>query len=172
MLGKQHIIKGPRRTSAPTRGPTTNCQKKQTKGPTTQTSQPTWKNGHRKNTTSISRQMGPNMGPPRKERDSEDTNQMAYQDHMGTETQNQQGKRTTDKTTRPGLTGKGGRRARQNQRATTAHQRQRGNRSKGNRKPIDPTIKDSSHPTQYPRIQKTGRQKDKTNNGHKDPKRL
>ena len=90
------------------------------------------------------------MGPPRRERDSGDINPMAYQDHMGTEIQNQKGQRTTDKTMRPRLTGKRGRRAHQNQRATTAHQRQPCQCGIGGPR-TQPT-----KPTQCPQIQKTG----------------
>ena len=125
MRGKQHIHEGPRRTSAPTKGPMSNSLKR-LKGPTTQTSQPTIGKTTKKKTTNMRGPTGPNMGPPRRERDSGDINPMAYQDHIGTEIQNQKGQRTTDKTTRPGLTGKRGQPAHQIQRATTAHQRQPG----------------------------------------------
>ena len=89
---------------------------------------------------------------------------MAYQDHMGTEIQNQEGQRTTDKTTRPGLTGKEGRRAHQNQWATTAHQRQPGQREI--RGPRTQTTK----PSQCPRIQKTGRSKDEAKMATRTPR--
>ena len=69
---------------------------------------------------------------------------------MGTEIQNQKGQRTTDKTMRQGLTGKRGRRAHQNQRATTAHQRQPCQCGIGGPR-TQPT-----KPTQCPQIQKTG----------------
>ena len=119
---------------------------------------------HGKETTNMSGPTGPNMGPPRRERDSGDTNPMAYQDHMGTEIQNQEGQRTTDKTTRPGLTGKEGRRAHQNQWATTAHQRQPGQREI--RGPRTQTTK----PSQCPRIQKTGRSKDEAKMATRTPR--
>ena len=121
---------------------------------------------HGKETTNMSGPTGPNMGPPRRERDSGDTNPMAYQDHMGTEIQNQKGQRTTDKTTRPGLTGKEGRRAHQNQWATKAHQRRP--RSKGNQRPTDPNYQTIPVPTDPKDRQVKGRGQ----NGHKDPKRL
>ena len=119
-----------------------------------------------KKTTNMRGPTGPNMGPPRRERDSGDINPMAYQDHIGTDIKNQRGQRTTNKTTRPRLTGKRGRRAHQIQRATTAHQRQPGQCGIGGPR-TQPT-----KPTQCPQIQKTGRPKDEANNGHKDPKRL
>ena len=90
MRGKQHIQEGPRRTSAPTKGPTSNGLTR-LKGPSTQTSQPTIGKTTEKKTTNMRGPTGLNMGPPRRERDSGKTNPKAYQDHMGTEIQNQEG---------------------------------------------------------------------------------
>ena len=61
---------------------------------------PQGKEATEKNTTNMSGPREPYMGPLRRERDSGETNPMANQDHMGTETQNQQGQWTTHKMNR------------------------------------------------------------------------
>ena len=65
MRGKQHIHEGPRRTSAPTKGPMSNSLKR-LKGPTTQTSQPTIGKTTKKKTTNMRGPTGPNMGPEKR----------------------------------------------------------------------------------------------------------